>query len=68
LDLHTAIQQRRTLRKFLSPPTEEQLQKLWAAGALTGLNIGVPDPSYVPNKKILKPTVKWIFREKWMGE
>ena len=35
---------------------------------VTGLNIGVPDPSYIPNKKILKPTSKWIFREKWMGK
>ena len=31
----------------------------------TAVNIGVPDPSYEPPEKILKPKSKWIFREKW---
>jgi nitroreductase len=31
----------------------------------TAINIGVPDPSYEPPKKVLKPRSKWIFREKW---
>lgn len=31
----------------------------------TSVNIGVPDPSYEPPEKVLKPRSKWIFREKW---
>ena len=31
----------------------------------TAINIGVPDPSYEPPKKVLKSRSKWIFREKW---
>ena len=31
----------------------------------TAVNIGVPDPSYDPPQKVLKPKSRWVFREKW---
>ncbi|MFH1090013.1 MAG: nitroreductase family protein [Pseudomonadota bacterium] len=46
---------------------EKKLDKLLGVPAsrrqVVGINLGVPDSSYKPLKKVLKPKTKWIHRE-----
>jgi nitroreductase len=48
---------------------EEEIDKMLGVPSkyrqCTAVNIGVPDPSYKPPKKVFKSKPKWVFREKW---
>jgi nitroreductase len=48
---------------------EEEIDKMLGVPSkfrqCTAVNIGVPDPSYEPPKKVFKSMSKWVFHEKW---